>query len=242
MFLSKYSLLLQDHIRQNPEYRHLKSLTLKEFTGLMFEKCPGLEPFRGSLEEIYHSFNKYKRTIPVRGAILLDPKMEKCLLVRGFKADSGWGFPRGKLSKNENDVECAIREVQEETGYDITNKIEADHYIDAKLGDQDTRLFIIQNVDESTPFAPHVRGEIGAFAWHVISHLPASWEESKRLFVNDQGSRHKFYNVWPYMKSLKKWISKKRKVSNLATFETTISSYTWQNFQFNAEEIIQQLM
>lgn len=27
---------------------------------------PGLEPFRGSLEEIYDKFNKYKRTVPVR--------------------------------------------------------------------------------------------------------------------------------------------------------------------------------
>ena len=29
-------------------------------------QVPGLEPFRGSLEEIYDSFNKYKRTVPVR--------------------------------------------------------------------------------------------------------------------------------------------------------------------------------
>ncbi len=29
-------------------------------------QVPGLEPFRGSLEEIYDKFNKYKRTVPVR--------------------------------------------------------------------------------------------------------------------------------------------------------------------------------
>ena len=29
-------------------------------------QVPGLEPFRGSLEEIYANFNKYKRTVPVR--------------------------------------------------------------------------------------------------------------------------------------------------------------------------------
>ena len=46
-----------------------------------------------------------------RGAILLDPDMTKCLLVRGYKKDAGWGFPRGKLSKDETDAQCAEREV-----------------------------------------------------------------------------------------------------------------------------------
>lgn len=50
-----------------------------------------------------------------RGAILLDPRMEKCLLVRGWKRDAGWGFPRGKTSYEETDAECAIREVRQLT-------------------------------------------------------------------------------------------------------------------------------
>lgn len=45
------------------------------------------------------------------GAIMLDPMMTKCLLVKGWKKDAGWGFPRGKISANEPDVQCAIREV-----------------------------------------------------------------------------------------------------------------------------------
>ena len=102
---------VQDHVREKPENKHLKSLTLKEFTGLIFQVCPGLEPFKKSLEQIYQNFNAYKRTVPVRGAILLDPSMQKCLMVKGWKKDAGWGFPRGKLSKNETDAACAIREV-----------------------------------------------------------------------------------------------------------------------------------
>jgi len=82
--------------------------------------------------------------VPVRGAILLDPSMEKCLLVRGYKKDAGWGFPRGKLSKNESDSQCAAREVLEETGYDVSSKLQEDDYIDVQIGDQSTRLFIIE--------------------------------------------------------------------------------------------------
>jgi len=70
-----------------------------------------------------------------------------------------------------------------------------------------------QGVDESTPFAPHVRGEIGAFGWHVVSHLPATWEEGRQHFVNEQGGRHKFFNVWPYMKPLRSWIAKRRRAA-----------------------------
>lgn len=47
-----------------------------------------------------------------RGAILLTPDCTKCLLVRGYKRDAGWGFPRGKLSKDETDAQCAQREVR----------------------------------------------------------------------------------------------------------------------------------
>ena len=45
------------------------------------------------------------------GAVLLDPTLRKCLLVRGFSSQASWGFPRGKVAKGEPDVSCAIREV-----------------------------------------------------------------------------------------------------------------------------------
>lgn len=130
-------------MRHKPQHAHLASLSLKDFTGLIFDQCPGLQPFRGSLEEIYQAFNAYKRTVPVRGAIMLDPTMTKCLLVRGYRRDAGWGFPRGKLSKGETDAECAIREVLEETGYDVGAALDPAHFIDVQLGDQATRLFIV---------------------------------------------------------------------------------------------------
>lgn len=69
----------------------------------------------------------------------------------------------------------------------------------------------MQDVDDTTPFAPHVRGEIGGFGWHMIEHLPASRDESKILFVNQEGGRHKFFNVWPYVKKLRSWIAQQRK-------------------------------
>lgn len=57
---------VQDFVREKREYQHLRSFTLKEFVGLLFERCPGLEAFKPSLEEIYQNFNQYKRAVPVR--------------------------------------------------------------------------------------------------------------------------------------------------------------------------------
>ena len=100
---------MQDNCRESDTT--LKSLSLKEFTGLMFGHCPGLAPFRHMLDDIYSNFNKYKQTVPTMGAIVLDPTLEKVLLVRGIASHHGWGFPKGKIAMGEADHECAIREV-----------------------------------------------------------------------------------------------------------------------------------
>lgn len=49
-------------------------------------------------------------------------------------------------------------------------------------------------VNEATEFQPQVRGEVGAFAWHYISHLPAS-EEASMHYNNTEGARHRFFQV-----------------------------------------------
>ena len=89
----------------------LKSLSLREFTALLFGHCPGLAPFQHMLDSIHTNFNKFKQTVPTMGAILLNQAMDKVLLVRGFHSSHGWGFPKGKVAMSETDHDCAIREV-----------------------------------------------------------------------------------------------------------------------------------
>lgn len=66
---------------------------------------------------ILKRFQDFKHTVPVMGAILLSPKMDKVLLVRGWSKNAAWGFPRGKRMKDETDENCAIREV--DTWFDL---------------------------------------------------------------------------------------------------------------------------
>ena len=102
--------LFQDFCRDRDP--SLASLSLKAFAGMIFRHCPGLAPLQNDRQAIFAQFSAYKQAVPVMGAILLNTAMDQCLLVRGFKEHASWGFPRGKLAKDETDVECAVREVR----------------------------------------------------------------------------------------------------------------------------------
>ena len=86
-------------------------MSLKAFAGIIFRHCPGLAHLLNDKQAVFAQFSAYKQAVPVMGAILLNASMDKCLLVRGYKEGSAWGFPRGKLAKDETDAECAVREV-----------------------------------------------------------------------------------------------------------------------------------
>jgi hypothetical protein len=58
--------------------------------------------------------------------------------------------------------------------------------------------------------APPAAQEIGAYAWHRIAELPINKDEANQVFVAEDGTRHKFFMIWPFMKPLKKWIRKRR--------------------------------
>lgn len=136
---------------------------------------------QGNLQGILKRFQDFKHTIPVMGGILLNPTVDKVLLVKGWSKNSAWGFPKGKRMKDETDENCAIREVGygmhnglcvfhsipcrnmivwvvlqvcEETGYDINEKIISQDYIEVHAGPQRIKLFIVTCVPENTCFEP----------------------------------------------------------------------------------------
>ncbi|KAF8402749.1 hypothetical protein HHK36_010839 [Tetracentron sinense] len=186
-------------VEQNPS---LKSLSLREFTSLMFSSCAALRPYIAHIDDIYKDFTSYKVRVPVSGAIILDESYELCLLVKGWKAGSCWGFPRGKKNKDEEDHTCAIREVLEETGFDISKLLKIDAYVEVTIGQQRVRHYIIAGVKDDTVFAPQTKKEISEISWHRLEELPAG---------NDVISRGtnglKLYMVAPFLASLKAWIS-----------------------------------
>ncbi|GMJ11962.1 TRIDENT, decapping 2, INCREASED TRANSGENE SILENCING 1 [Hibiscus trionum] len=173
-------------VEKNPS---LKSFNLKEFTSLLFNSCD--------------DFTDYKVRVPVTGAIILDETYELCILVKGWKGTC-WSFPRGKKNKDEEDHACAIREVLEETGFDVSGLLNKDEYIEVIFGQQRVRLYIISGVKDDTAFAPLTKKEISEIAWHRLDDLHLATSE----VISHGITGLKLYMVAPFLASLNSWISK----------------------------------
>ncbi len=106
--------------------------------------------------------------------------------MKGWKGSSSWGFPKGKKNKDEEDMNCAVREVThfprlnwfhryrlwfhsimkfhqvfEETGFDISGRVKRDDYLELVIfGQQRCRLFVVHGVPENSKFEPRTKKEI----------------------------------------------------------------------------------
>ena len=141
-------------------------MNLRKFCSLIFQHCPLLAEFSDLHAAAYSEFLAYKTRVPVRGAIMLNHTMDHVILVKGWKKGSKWSFPRGKINKDEKDIDCAVREVYEETGFDLREAglIPTDEdnakYIDVSLREQQMRLYVFRDVPMDAKFEPKTRKEI----------------------------------------------------------------------------------
>ncbi|KAM3423502.1 hypothetical protein BST61_g930 [Cercospora zeina] len=215
----------EDFIR--PANPALPSLNLRQFCLTLFQHCPLLRNFNAAQHlAAYEEFLAYKVRVPVRGAILMDDSMDKVLLVRGWKKGASWSFPRGKINKDEPDLDCAIREVYEETGFDLNaaglvernkigdGKVKA---IDVTMREQHMKLFVFRGVALDTYFEPRTRKEISKIQWYNVKDLPG-FKKQKGVAAHGQGEGQstKFYMVAPFLGHLKKWIGQQRRKDSAA--------------------------
>lgn len=58
-----------------------------------------------------------------------------------------------------------LMQVQEETGFDVTNLLNKDEYIEMIFGQQRVRLYVIAGVKDDTAFAPLTKKEISVMSF-----------------------------------------------------------------------------
>jgi len=180
----------------------LPSMPVKRFTQLMFRACPMLREFAKNHEEAFERFMKYKLNVPVCGAIILNDILDKCILVKGWKTSSGWGFPKGKINQLEIKADCAIREVNEEVGFDITDYLVEDHKISMMIKDQEVTLYIVSGISEDTLFQTRTRKEISKIEWFRLVDLP-TWKRNHT-------APGKFYLITPFIGPLKDFVKARK--------------------------------
>ena len=210
----------EDFIR--PLDPNLPSLNLRQFCLRIFQHCPMLSGYTAYHHSTaFSEFLAYKTRVPVRGAIMLNEAMDEVVLVKGWKKNANWSFPRGKINKDEKDLDCAIREVYEETGFDIQaanleSKEEDLKYIEVTMREQHMRLYVFRGVPMDTNFEPRTRKEISKIQWYKLSELP-TLKKMRQQQQEGRGedlalSANKFYMVAPFLTPLKKWISQQKKL------------------------------
>lgn len=187
----------------------LPACGMKAFIAIIFSEFKFLNKSKESIQTIYDNWKQYKVRVPVFGAILIDETLEKCLLVQGFHSKTSWGFPKGKINKDEADLDCAIREVWEEVGYDIKPLAKPDQFLENNIHDHQVRLYIVAGVNESYNFQPNTRGEIKDIQWFNINHLPThkrdpTPKDEIGLMANN------FFMIHSFIKPLRKWVSEKK--------------------------------
>ncbi|KAF2071229.1 hypothetical protein CYY_007446 [Polysphondylium violaceum] len=196
------------------DHPSLPKYSLSEFTKVFFNNCPLLKPHRNNVEEILKKFSEYKTRVPVFGAIILNQDLDKALFVKGFGSSNSWGFPKGKVNKDEPDGDCAIREVLEETGFDSTPYLNENHYIESFIKEQKIKLYIIAGVPEETYFYPRTRKEISKIEWIAIDDLPTI---NKKTNFKERN----FYRAIPFFNKLRRWIANRKAKYTKEFYPTT---------------------
>ncbi|KAG8877857.1 mRNA-decapping enzyme subunit 2 [Tulasnella sp. 331] len=199
----------EDFIR--PENLSLPTMPLRVFSAKLFAACPLLQRWSHRHEEAFDDFLKYKTSVPVCGGILLNRSWDKCVLVKGYKSGSPWGFPRGKINENEPLHECAAREVLEETGYNCRDQMREDISITLLGNDhQLVSLYLVPGVPEDFPFLTRTRKEISKIEWFSLSKLPGYGfhDDDDGRYPNHKGTSQndKMIRTWgisPFLKQLK---------------------------------------
>ncbi|VDD87680.1 unnamed protein product, partial [Enterobius vermicularis] len=171
-----------------------------------FMKCPKCFLAYYVLEK----WRSYKSVVPTYGAILLDSTLNYVLLIQGFYARSSWGFPKGKLNEGEEPTVCAAREVEEEVGYDISEKISEKLFIQKFVNETLVRLYLITDVPVDYHYAPKTRNEIGKIQWFSIWDLPTDRNDTKTS-ERIGYSPNNFYTALPFINDLREYVSRQQK-------------------------------
>ncbi|KAL6151843.1 mRNA-decapping enzyme subunit 2 [Exserohilum turcicum] len=199
---------------------NLPSMHLRKFSQLMFQHCPLFSAYSEQLhQQAYEQFLAYKTRVPVRGAIMLNEEMTHAVLVKGWKKGAKWSFPRGKINKEESDLDCAVREVWEETGYDLrqADLVEPDENmkkITVTMREQSMMLYVFRGVPMDTHFEPRTRKEISKIGWYKLTDLPTLRRKNQMQQGNGQDmiKESSFYMVAPFLGPLKQWIKQQSKL------------------------------
>ncbi|CAH8670594.1 unnamed protein product [Schistosoma rodhaini] len=176
-------------------------------TQQLFEKFPSIVPKGINWQEKFVEWKKYRGSTATGSMIIIDEHHKMILLVQGFYGNR-WSLPGGKINQDESLVDCASREVMEETGLDLANRILPSLYIDRYIGGTLRRAFIVEGLPRTSRLKPGTKNEIEAITWFGIADLPTHIQDIATM--EKLNSRpNNFYLVIPFIRQLRLYIEQR---------------------------------
>ena len=137
---------------------------------------------------------------------MMDSTYNYVLLIESYKKKL-WSFPKGKKNENEEDLECAVREADEECSIAISPYLDPDQQPVSNVTTlTPTTLFFASKVPMNYRFEAKFQQEVGQHQWWLIDDLV---RECNSLL------RWKFIIVYPFLDDIKKYSEEKKKVLNM---------------------------
>lgn len=206
------------------ENTKLPKLTLQAFAKRIFAHSPLLQPHAADVDALFARFRTYKHAVPTFGAAMLSPDLSNVLLVQAWGKSAKWGFPKGKIAKDETELEAAAREVYEETGFDFMTVLDPNSdkepfFIDSYTGGKLCRIFVVPDVPEDTVFETRTRKEISNISWVPVAALPDPRPkngEDDTTAASSKPNQHmwpskSFWLVSQYVPKIRSYIKRRRK-------------------------------
>eukprot|EP01091_Cochliopodium_minus_P010710 TRINITY_DN2899_c0_g1_i1.p1 TRINITY_DN2899_c0_g1~~TRINITY_DN2899_c0_g1_i1.p1 ORF type:complete len:535 (-),score=169.21 TRINITY_DN2899_c0_g1_i1:23-1627(-) len=198
------------------QYPYLKKFSgVQEFAKTIINHCPIIEKENFDIELEFNNWNKYRERVPVFGTILLNASKTKTILVNN--SFGLWGFPKGKVNKDETELECSLRETTEEVGYDATELADPNLFIDASSSTRKAKFFIIHNVPENTQFQKTTHEEIIDIQWvdlhggsHKLTRLTSLALSRLRKHLKIQHKNNRFG-----MRELTPWVGDSKNIGEV---------------------------
>merc|ERR1719183_353345 len=201
-----------DYLYDNAK-KELPKLNQTNFVHLMLEASEILMAIYETpmaRQKLLLDWRDYCKTVPLKGAVLLNQKLDKCLMVQPWKGDK-WTYPRGKINEDESEIECAVREVWEETGLDITGLVDEHAFVQADVygSGVQVKLFVVPGIAEEVPCAPNTRKEISKIAWVQLCRLPG-WDCRDEPYPEHGLAHLRFLAVAEFVPEIQRWVQDHR--------------------------------